>query len=69
MAKALVCDRCGTPTARIVAKLFLPPKNGRSDHSYYTAHADIGECCGSIVAAKDFVRWQKRKKQKRAAST
>ena len=61
MAKSLVCDVCRKPTKRIVAKLFLSPKQGRGDHSNYTAHANVGECCGSRVV--ELVHWQKRVKQ------
>lgn len=62
MAKALICDVCRKPTNRIVAKLYLAPKNGgRNDHSNYTAHADVGECCGSRVP--QMARWQRRVRQ------
>lgn len=61
LAKQLVCDACGRPTNRLVAKLFLAPRNGRNDHSNYTAHADIGECCAARITEQ--FKWQKRKKR------
>lgn len=60
------CDVCGKPTTKIAYKLFLSEKNGRSDHSNYTAHADVGECCQ--VAVKRDIKWQPRKKQERSSS-
>lgn len=60
--RAIVCDVCRKPTKRIVAKMYLSPKNGhKNDHSNYTAHADVGECCGAKVLAD--VRWVKRVRQ------
>jgi hypothetical protein len=56
MASAQLCDICGQPAA-IVRKLFLASKAGRNDHSNYTHHADVGECCLPVV---DDIHWQKR---------
>jgi hypothetical protein len=63
---AITCDICGNETARVVAKLYLAPKTGtKSDHANYTAHADVGVCCGPRIV-KD-IRWQQRKKVPRKA--
>lgn len=68
MARGLsTCDNCGKPTNRVVMKLYLSPVNGstRANHSKYTGHADIGECCAAKVTSQ--FKWQKRQSQKRAA--
>jgi hypothetical protein len=42
------CDVCGKPTDNIVGKLhFIPSIPGvtKLNHSQYTHHADVGECC------------------------
>lgn len=63
---AHTCDICGNECKRVVAKLYLSPKtNAKSDHANYTAHADVGECCGE--KAVGMVKWQKRKKVPRKA--
>ena len=63
MARVLICDICKRPTNRIVAKLFLSPKNGkgRGDHGDYTGYAEVGECCGAKEAER--ITWRKRKNQ------
>lgn len=61
MARQLICDICKKPTSRLVAKLFLSPRNGRSSWNNYVAHADVGECCGSKIP--EIARWQKRATQ------
>jgi hypothetical protein len=45
----LVCDLCRKETQRIVAKLqYIPviPGVRAVNHSNYTHHCDVGECCG-----------------------
>lgn len=45
------CDNCGkeiTDKNPVIAKLFMAPvlkSRSRADHSSYTRHCDIGQCC------------------------
>lgn len=61
MASTKTCDVCGRP-AKFVKKLFLAKYGGRNDHSNYTHHADVGECC---IERIDQIRWQKRQKREK----
>lgn len=64
MANVKTCDRCKKPVERIVLKLYISPAiNGKNDHSNYTGHADIGDCCKAEVMR--FVKFQGRKKRGR----
>lgn len=61
----LSCDICGKPTPQIVAKLYLSNHTGgRNDHANYTAHADVGRCCASIILTNG-IKWTRRKPNKR----
>jgi hypothetical protein len=61
MAKSFVCDGCGQPTDAVAIKLFLATLPGRSDHSEYSKHADIGPCCAERLSR--IIRWQDRKRK------
>lgn len=47
MARAMICDICKKQTTQIVEKLLITPtpKHGKSMHSNYTHHCDVGICC------------------------
>lgn len=61
-AVIVVCDVCKKPTKRLVAKLFLTPRNDNNGAwNDYQFHADVGECCSSKVLQD--IRWTKRKKE------
>lgn len=69
MASSRTCDVCGQKTDNVVAKLLLLPvkdseKWNRRD---YTAHADVGACCGEKILKGELVTWNKRQKRPKAA--
>lgn len=72
---SLRCDLCKKPTERIVAKLqYIPviPGVRAINHSNYTHHCDVGECCGDRVLElfnfrKRMSASEYRKQRKKAA--
>lgn len=59
MSRPLLCDVCGQPIEKVKLKLYKAPKtNGATDHTSYTDHADVGECC---VVKINAINWQRRK--------
>lgn len=61
MGRVYVCDVCKRPTARIEEKLLITPtpSHGRSMHSNYTHHADVGICC--VGRIKNFINFKPRR--------
>ena len=60
----VVCDVCFGDTTKIIGKLFFTPlplpvnSVGKSQHTNYTQHLDVGECCRERLL--NGFRWQKR---------
>lgn len=51
-SETLLCDVCGKPTERIVAKIYFTPTIPgvqKAVHSNYSHHADVGTCCSTRV--------------------
>lgn len=61
MARTLTCDVCKNPTNEIVEKLLITPtpRHGKSMHSEYTHHADVGKCCSGRI--KNIINFRPRK--------